>query len=361
MPAPQQAAKQDVARLVHDLKTPLAAMQTASDLIAHEPLSEQQLHHLNTLRSAINSLEELTAEILCAKPPARSVLEQLAYITNLFTPQAQQSGHTLVQLWNSKSLSAYQTQSDELQRILALLMDNAIRYSNKGPITLSAHVQQSHHTPVLIVTLTDSGPGLTQIQVANLSKTAPALGAPDGHGLGLSSACNLALECRGNLRLIANTPEEACFELSLPVTVGQNLAHTSETPEKVQVTPLAGSALVVDDNAPGRELLAAVLSSFGLSVQEAESGEQALEMQQQTPSDLVFLDLNMPEMSGTQTLQALRKRNLVASKAVFAISASIPSAQRSQLLRQGFSEALEKPVNPPALYELLRNTLSLPA
>ncbi|MES0869637.1 hybrid sensor histidine kinase/response regulator [Pseudovibrio sp. SCP19] len=371
MPAPKPAPKQDIARLVHDLKTPLSAMKTASDLIAQEPLSDQQHHHLNTLQKAIGSLEELTGIILQThtepethqtgthpiEPEAKPLLEQLTYIVDLFSPQAESSGHTLTHRWSRDAMSAYQTHSDELQRILAVLVDNAILYSNTGTITLSTHIKFSNHEPNIVVTLKDAGPGLSSEQASHLDAAPTPKRKSDGHGLGLWSARHLACENGGDLRLITNSEHEASFELILPIQEVEKNRQQAPASQNITRSALSGSVLVVDDNEPNRELLAAIFSSFGLMVRTADSGKQALKMQEETPSDLIFLDLNMPEMNGAETLTQMQTNGYTRAKACFAITASIAPEDRPALFQQGFTQILEKPINPSALYSLLESTL----
>lgn len=371
MPSSKPASRQDIARLVHDLKTPLSAMRTASELIKQEPLSDQQQHHLNTLQTSISSLEELTGIILRkyarpqthnasadpVDPKPKSILEQLKYIVDLFSPQAERSDHTLSYRWSHDAMSAYQTRSDELQRILAVLVDNAILYSNAGTITLSAHIKFSNHQPNIVVTLKDAGPGLTPEQVSYLDAPRTPKRKSNSHGLGLWSARHLARTNDGDLHLITNAKHEACFELILPIQeIGQS-DEPSTTSDNKPRSALSGSVLIVDDNKPSRELLGAIFSSFGLKVRSTDSGRQALALQAENPSDLVFLDLHMPEMSGHETLHQMKTSAQANAKAYFAITASIAPDERPILLNQGFTQILEKPVTPSALYSLVESTL----
>ncbi|KZL21754.1 Autoinducer 2 sensor kinase/phosphatase LuxQ [Pseudovibrio axinellae] len=371
MPASHQDPKQDTARLVHDLKTPLSAMKTVSDLIAQEPLSNQQQHYLETLQKALSSLNELTNQLLSshshtqthhgtasrAETAPKSILEQLVYIVDLFSPEAQSSGHTLTKRWSRDAMSAYTTHSDELQRILAVLVDNAILYSNPGTIILSAHIKFSNHTPNIVVTLKDAGPGLKPEQASRMDAAPTLQRKADGHGIGLWSARHLACEIGGDLRLITNSKRETCFELILPLQEIQREKQPAAEATVATRSELSGSVLLVDDNTANREVLAAIFSSFGLLVRTANSGKQALELQQKTPADVIFLDLNMPEMDGSQTLRQMIASGLTKPKACFAITASVAQQERPRLFQEGFTQILEKPINPSALYSLLESTL----
>lgn len=378
MPARKAVPAQHVARIVHDLKTPLSAMHTAADLIAAEPLSTQQSKHLGTLQAAITALEQLTTSILQSPETETDgtpdhpedilhpliLQQQLAYTVDLFAPQAERSGHTFIFRWSQSAMSAYRTQADELQRILAVLVDNASLYSNPGTITLSAHIKFSSHKPFVVATLTDQGPGLNSKQVACMDAPGGPKRRSDGHGLGLWSARQLACEHGGDLRLITNTPEKSCFELVLPImelSEDRNPATSEESSHRAAKVPLEGTALLVDDNEANRTLLHAILSSFGLHVHTAHSGQHALDLLPHTPVDLMFLDLNMPGLSGLETLKKISDSDHQMPKAVFAITAGIPAEERPTILQQGFAQILEKPINPIALYGTVESALVRPA
>ncbi|SDR27642.1 hybrid sensor histidine kinase/response regulator [Pseudovibrio sp. Tun.PSC04-5.I4] len=375
MSAPKLIPQQEIARLVHDLKTPLAAMHTAAELISNDPLTHTQQHHLTTLKDEICNLQELATIILHAQTatpseqdapishsherPARSVHEQLRHIVDLYAPQAKHAGLNFVHRWSTDAMSAYATNANALQRILGVLIDNAIQHTNAGTITLSAHIKYTDHQPHVVVDLKDSGSGLTTEQAGLLNAPSPS-SSENGNGIGLWSTRCLARELGGDMRLIKNSEYGACFEILLPLhetTKSQSTSASQADQNRNLRTPLKGSVLVVDDNKANRHLLEAVFSSFGLDVKEAANGMEALRIQKETPADLIFLDLNMPEMNGSETLKQMMQNGDKKPKAYFAITASVPPEQRPQLLQDGFTQILEKPVNPPALYSILESAL----
>ena len=114
--------------------------------------------------------------------------------------------------------------------------------------------------------------------------------------------------------------------------------------------------LVVDDNAINRKVAAALLQRLGLSVELAESGQQALDLLARTPVDLVLMDLQMPDLDGAATTRALRLREAGGRRTpVVALTASALPEELASCLAAGMDATLTKPVQ---LGEL-RRTLGL--
>ncbi|XKH61322.1 response regulator [Halomonas sediminis] len=126
------------------------------------------------------------------------------------------------------------------------------------------------------------------------------------------------------------------------------------TPHQAQPLQL----LVVDDNAPNRQLLKALLTTDGVTVSLAESGEQALEFARGRLFDLVLMDIRMPGMNGVQTTQALRRLgNGWASCPIVAVTAHAMLPERQQWLADGLDEVLIKPIDETQLHHLVQRFL----
>ena len=375
MSANKAITTQNLKRIVHDLKTPLAAMHTAADLIAIDPLTGQQQKHLATLQTAITTLKELTHSILQSSPiegnepqtteqnysNSLTLHQQLEYTVDLFAPQLKRSNHNLVCRWSENTMNAYYTKSNELQRILSALIDNASLYSTPGTVKLSAHIKFQSDKPFVVAALSDQGPGLTSEQADQLNTSQPPKQNKNGHGLGLWSAKQLANESDGHLHITTNSSQQTCFEIVLPIqelTPPKRLETPEEPSPELIKAPLKGTILIVDDNEASRALLQTILLSFDLKVQAVQNGQSALSALSRTPFDVILLDLNMPNLSGVQTLEKIQKANFPQKpKAIFAITAGITTEEHQSLLNQGFKKILEKPITPLTLYSTLKNVL----
>ena len=120
--------------------------------------------------------------------------------------------------------------------------------------------------------------------------------------------------------------------------------------------------LIVDDNAPNRELLKAMLESDTLQIALAESGHEALEFAKHATADMVLMDIRMPGMDGIQTTQALRRiNNSWARCPIIAVTAHVLSAERQQWLSEGLDDVMVKPIDDVQLQQLLQRFLGVAA
>ncbi|MBT2770802.1 response regulator [Halomonas sp. ISL-60] len=118
--------------------------------------------------------------------------------------------------------------------------------------------------------------------------------------------------------------------------------------------------LIVDDNAPNRELLKSMLEDSTLHVITAESGRQALEFARNSNVDMVLMDIRMPEMDGVQTTQALRRLSSTWARCpIIAVTAHVLSSERQQWLAEGLDDVLIKPIDEAQLDQLLKRFLGI--
>ncbi|WP_035578629.1 ATP-binding protein [Halomonas sp. TG39a] len=118
--------------------------------------------------------------------------------------------------------------------------------------------------------------------------------------------------------------------------------------------------LIVDDNAPNRELLKSMLETPALHVTTLESGHQALEYARTHNVDMVLMDIRMPRMDGVQTTQALRRISSTWARCpIIAVTAHVLSSERQQWLAEGLDDVLIKPIDEEQLEQLLKRFLGV--
>ncbi|TVP43298.1 MAG: response regulator [Halomonas sp.] len=140
---------------------------------------------------------------------------------------------------------------------------------------------------------------------------------------------------------VPDTEESA----SLPITT---LSHTLKL-------------LIVDDNAPNRALLKAMLETPQIHITTVESGQQAIEFAKKNTVDMTLMDIRMPGMDGVQTTQALRRISSTWARCpIIAVTAHVLSSERQKWLAEGLDDVLIKPIDEAILQQLLRRFLDLP-
>jgi CheY-like chemotaxis protein len=118
--------------------------------------------------------------------------------------------------------------------------------------------------------------------------------------------------------------------------------------------------LIAEDNAVNRELLRELLEGRGLTVAEACNGEEALDMIEETPPDILLLDLGMPVLDGFAVVRKVRENPRLANLPVLAVTAYAMHGDREKVLSSGFDGYLSKPISSQSLAEELDRLLSKP-
>jgi two-component system, cell cycle response regulator DivK len=116
--------------------------------------------------------------------------------------------------------------------------------------------------------------------------------------------------------------------------------------------------LIAEDNPTNRELLRELLEIRGYTVAEARDGQQALAMVEQTPPDILLLDIGMPQLDGFGVVRKLRENPRFASLPVVAVTAYAMQGDREKILNSGFDGYLSKPVNSASLVQELDRLLA---
>ncbi|QGZ35053.1 hybrid sensor histidine kinase/response regulator [Stappia indica] len=379
--AAQEAASVDrVAVLLHDLRTPLAAMRTAAEMIGADPTTQRQASALRTLEMAIDALLSMTTQGLAGTTPededACDVATDILSVCELFSAEARVRG--LAERRDiAAGLANYRVADPlALRRILSVLYDNALKYTAEGGLTLTARVGGEGAregggagAPELELSLADTGIGIPGEERGLLFRARRrgelARDTATGSGLGLWSASRLAVAQGGRLELAESSPAGSRFSLRLPLRPfeGGGAVRGNGKPGGRRERPnirclVRRRLLVVDDNEANRKMMEAMLGAFGCDTLLASGGREALELLAREPVDAVLLDINMPGMDGIETLAEIRGRGDAAARLpVLGITAATLSAREREDL-SGFDLLLEKPVLPAALFSALDRAIA---
>jgi CheY-like chemotaxis protein/anti-sigma regulatory factor (Ser/Thr protein kinase) len=254
-----------------------------------------------------------------------------------------------------------------VRQVISNFLSNAIKFTNDGSVTVLLDCQVQNGQLCLVITVRDTGIGMSQEFINNLFKrfhqesvnTARKFG---GTGLGMSINHALVKLMHGEIRVVSTLGEGTQVTTILPLPqVAQEEVVLPKT-EKVSAPDLTGiHILLAEDNKINQEIFCAMLEDTGAKVTLANNGRDAVEKVKSSfdsnklAFDMVFLDIYMPVMGGVQACCMIKK--CFPKLPLVSITANVSPSDISHYKDQGFEHHISKPIEISKLYKLL-NSLS---
>ncbi|MCL2814594.1 MAG: ATP-binding protein [Oscillospiraceae bacterium] len=257
-----------------------------------------------------------------------------------------------------------------LGQVLTNLLGNAVKFTpENGSIDIDAKlVKQEDGVCTIQISITDTGIGISPSQQAKLfqsfqqaeNDTARKFG---GTGLGLAISKSIVEMMGGTIWITSELGKGATFSFTIRVKkVGQTRAKKTSEPEKGPRAQFSGKrVLLAEDIEINREIVTELLAPTLLEVDSAENGAQAVKMFLEAPDryDMIFMDLQMPEMDGYEATKTIRNLDLPKAKniPIVAMTANVFREDIERCLREGFDGHIGKPINFELLIETLKQYL----
>ena len=348
------------ATLSHEIRTPLTGVLAAADLLQAAISPDEQERYLQTLKSSAELLSSIINDVLVfAKLDQGGIVvdaepfdpvELTAQVTAAFQGTAQAKGLAL-SLASDHGGTLVMGDPTRLQRVLANLLQNALKFTAEGRIDIRVSPGHGDADARWLFEVTDTGLGvpadkLDEIFEPFVQADASTTRSHGGTGLGLA-ICRMLVRAMGGEITASSTGAGACFSFTvpLPAAAPTDLAEGFE-PLDMTVTP--STILLAEDNPTNRYLITAMLERQGHEVTAVENGHAALRAVRERAEggfDLILMDVQMPVMDG---LTATREIRLLPEPAgatpICAITAEDTRQRRAELLAAGMDEVLPKPL-----------------
>jgi CheY-like chemotaxis protein len=255
-----------------------------------------------------------------------------------------------------------------LLQVVINLISNALKFTDQGSVTCKASCTDHE----IIISVIDSGIGIPEADQPKIFEKFKQVGnpltdKPQGTGLGLSICQQIVKHHGGKIWVESELGQGSTFSFTLPTSEPavdevktidiEPLVRQSQEPlvpiESFSTDPNK-TILVVDDEAPLRELLRQQLSTEGFRVREAKNGRDAIAKVKQQIPDLVILDVKMPEMSGFDVAAVLKHNPQSMSIPIIMLSVA---EEQERAYRLGVDRYLIKPINTQELISEVRYLL----
>lgn len=384
-------AKSDfLSRMSHDMRTPLNAV-IGMTAIAEKNIgdTERVKDSLNKISASGKHLLGLVNEVLdMSKIESGSIdinderFDLAALLNDLVTmisPQIEKHSHTLNTDFSGIVHTSVSGDSLRLQQIFMNILGNAVKYTNNGGIISVKAVEKpasSSKAAVYTFTFADNGIGMSKEYVRHIFEPFtraedPRISKIQGTGLGMSITFNLLRMMNGSIAVESEKDKGSVFTVTVPLKLSAAVCESSGTDPSAenklhsftQKDYSGKHVLVAEDNALNMEIICEILNMCGLDVTQAENGRVAVErFMESEPGyfDLVFMDLQMPEMNGLEATRAIRglERPDAATVPIIAITANAFNDDKAASRAAGMNEHLAKPIDFVKLNSILEEFLS---
>ena len=367
-----------LANMSHELRTPFNGIYGMLSLLGTTTLSEQQADYLKTanasashLLNVLNDILDLSAleegKITLQTGPV-DVHQMMREVEEVMRPQAlvknlQYPVHVAANVPRWVVLD-----EKRVKQILFNLVNNAIKFTNQGSVTVQIDRVGASVNPSGQITLAmrveDTGIGIPSEALEKLFQRFNQVhnGLNDeygGTGLGLEISQSLAQLMDGHIKVKSAAGSGSCFTLRVPTNLATPKAPARERPTFVLDPPTkaerAYRILVVEDNQVNQKFMDILLKRMGYHTSFCENGLLAVQRVQTDPFDLVLMDLHMPVMNGVEATRAIRALNHPASKfPIIALTADVMSEAHDQAMDAGVNQFVTKPVHLSRLQEAIQ-------
>lgn len=346
--------------ITHDIKAPVASISGFIALLREWVNQPKPVAYLDSIRSSAEHLLQLVGALLdyhqleSGKATTHAVSFNPARLVSDCATQARPVA-------NKKNLEVVcslrpgadrmcQADAFRIRQIMNNLIGNAVKYTDRGTITVSAALNGSQ----LTMSVADTGSGMTeseQQRIFNAFTRLPDAQGKEGVGLGLSITREAVNMLGGTIRVVSQKGKGSKFTVTLPVTV--------DTVQSAQPTTIADNpapdmacvkssshpikVVIVDDDRLQLQLLGEMMArmeNICLDIHVTSSADEAIAMIGRLRPQLVFTDIEMPQMSGREMLRRI-DRNGIKTIAITAHDQSI----YTELRAEGFDACLFKPFN----------------
>lgn len=369
-----EAANQEktrfLAKMSHELRTPMNAILGLSEVLLRGRLIDNQKKLLNTIHDSAQSLMGLLTDLLdMSKLEVNTDLklrqdplnprDTISKVVEMFIHQAETRGLEL-NLSTTKDLDVWVLgDENRLRQVLVNLIQNALKFTPTGKISVEAEVQRHHaHEVVVSISVTDTGPGISAEDQATIfepfKQAERDRGKHGGAGLGLSIAYRLVQAMNGQVRLVSQLGTGTTFIVEIPFARSFDHAdqedqwrHDKSAPAEVIPTLSKAKLLVVEDVEANRLVIGSMLEELGVPYRTAESIETGLECLNEAWPDLILLDLELPDGTGFDFFQDLIAQCVAVDRnrpLVIALTAHATEEFREKTELAGMDGFLTKPV-----------------
>jgi len=371
-----------LANMSHEIRTPMNGVIGTIDLLNNTALGEDQLRHVQTIKKSSETLLNILNDILdlskieagkfeLKKTPIR-LKNTLEKLYALFSQQAQAKDINLYYHMDKNLPDKVKVDETRLLQVLSNLTSNAIKFTDGGGsinISLKTIVRKGDTSTIKVV-VSDSGIGISQENIRKLFSSFSQIEDTStktfgGTGLGLSISKELCRLMGGDIGVYSalglgssfwftfeaeETEEEVIDDEEL---LKNDVIINNFFNEKVPVV------LLVDDNMVNRQVAGEILKKSGCEVVVAVNGQDAINKAQKRDYDVIFMDIQMPDMDGVTATRKIKELGIEDLAPIVAMTAYSMKEDKERFIKSGLDDYISKPIKANELLNKIRGLLNI--
>lgn len=375
-----------LANMSHEIRTPVNAIMGFAELaLSDNSLSAQLRDYVSDIKGAsetllasindilnISKIESGKMEIVCEDYSISSLLKNVYKIISV---QAKNKNLDFKISVNGKLPTVLYGDDLRIQEVLINLLNNAVKYTNKGSVELIVSSENISPTEICLrMSVKDTGIGIKEEDRKKLFAAYERMDIEKNHrtegtGLGLSIVYGYIALMGGTIDVSSVYGEGSEFIVAIDQKVIDHMPVAINFKESDAVTKTElGSfkvkntkVLICDDNKVNLKVISKTLNTFGIEVDLAASGGEAITMCHEIKYPIVFMDHMMPEMDGVEAMHRIREMSYYYKNEskIVVLTANAIEGVREELTDQGFDEYLSKPIDYSELARVLKEYISL--
>jgi len=367
-----------LSNMSHELRTPLNAIMGFSHILKRERnLTNKQKDQIRTIHTSGNHLLTLIDDILDISRLEAKKQELKLQAFNLPTLISEVLSIIQVKATEKQLTFHYENRarlpaivlgdSRKLSQVLINLLDNAIKYTDEGSLTLKVmSLERRGHIQSIRFEVEDTGIGIPKDKQQEIFKPFTQVLTDgrkrEGSGLGLAISSSLVTMMGGHLSVESQVGNGSTFKLDMGFEVVEdNTENVINVPQK-NILGYEGERkkiLIVDDTPTNLEMLRAFLEPIGFDLDTAENANDLIAIMERNPPDLVLMDLLMPGVDGHEALRLIRENEMLRETTIIGVSAAVADKSNVDAFAADCNGFLSKPVAFDALLLMLKKHLDL--
>lgn len=356
--------EQFLSTMSHEIRTPLNAIIGNTNLleIEHPHLAENS--RIKMLKFGSNNLLNLINDILDFQKMASGKLDLVANDVNLqdliakvidtWKAASQLGKVDLKYSYSGELSSCYICDEARLMQIFNNLISNALKFTEKGEVKLQVYPDEDGK---IVFAVKDTGIGISPKNLETIFESFRQISnvqnqQKGGTGLGLAICKRLVDMMGGELEVVSQVNKGTTFSFAIPLKVSEKRVLEKEKVKELNVN-LGINILLAEDNLANQEIAKGFLTRWGINVDVANNGEEAVAYVKKKGYDLVLMDMRMPVMSGYEAVKQIRamEDGYFQELPIIALTASTLSESRDKMMESGINEIVNKPFDPQDLLD----------